>query len=223
VAYLTGSADADAFNRQIMSQLENYPMPVVYSLMNILGTHDTMRIKSIMGGQDENCKDVKLSSQMEEMAVKRVMLASFMQMTFYGVPCIYYGDEVGMEGGKDPYNRATYPWRCVDTELREWYKKLAEIRNNTLCLKRGYFIPVYAKGDVYVYLRCFKDGKDPLKRKGDESLCLCAINRGESCQEIELTFDFNSQLKEILYGEQILTNQNKTINIPPNGVLLFMK
>lgn len=223
ISFLTGYGDADAFNRQVMSQLENYPMPVVYSLMNILGTHDTMRIKSIMGGFGEDCGDKKLPSQMEETAVKRVMMASFMQMTFYGVPCIYYGDEVGMEGGKDPHNRATYPWRCVDTELREWYKKLAEIRNNTLCLKRGYFIPLYAKGDVYVYLRCFKDGKDPLGRAGDESLCICAINRGESYQELELTFDFNSQLKEILYGEQILTNQNKTINIPPNGVLLFMK
>ena len=99
--------------------------------------------------------------------VHRLKLASFMQMTFYGVPCIYYGDEVGMEGGKDPFNRGTYPWRAIDPELREWYTEICRLRNSLLCLRRGFFKPIYADKDVYIYERSFKDNLDVFQNPGD--------------------------------------------------------
>ena len=186
IGFIMGNLSAEELNRRVMSQIENYPIEVLYSLMNIIGTHDTMRIKSLFGGMDENCKDTPLTSYMEDLAVKRVMLAVFMQMTFYGVPCIYYGDEAGMEGGKDPYNRQTFPWRKVDPELFEYYKKLGEMRNNNQCLKSGYFETVYAKDNVYAYVRYFIDNKDVFGNKGNTDLILCVINRGFESFDIEI-------------------------------------
>ena len=186
IGFIMGNLSAEELNQRIMSQIENYPIEVLYSLMNIIGTHDTMRIKSLFGGMDENCKDTPLTSYMEDLAVKRVMLAVFMQMTFYGVPCIYYGDEAGMEGGKDPYNRQTFPWRKVDPELFEYYKKLGDMRNNNQCLKSGYFETVYAKDTVYAYVRYFIDNKDVFGNKGNTDLILCVINRGFESFDIEI-------------------------------------
>ena len=114
--FIMGRRDAESLDKKLMSILENYPKEVSYSLMNLLGTHDTMRIKSLFGGYDENCGDRRLSSGLEDLAIQRLKCALFIQMTYVGVPSIYYGDEIGMEGGRDPYNRRPFEWRRIDTE-----------------------------------------------------------------------------------------------------------
>ena len=176
LGFLMGWMPAEELNRRILSQMENYPKETLHSLMNILGTHDTMRVKSLLGGMQEDCGTNRLSSGCEELATARLKLGAFLQMTFYGVPCIYYGDEVGMEGGKDPYNRGTYPWRHVDSDLRAWYQALGNLRNTTQSLSHGDLIPVYAKEDVYSYLR--------KTEKGD--MALCCVNRAFEPRTITL-------------------------------------
>ena len=223
IAFLMQWIDAKEFNRRVMSQMENYPKPALYSLMNILGTHDTMRIKSLLGGMSENCGTARLSSGLEELATARLRLGAFLQMTFYGVPCIYYGDEVGMEGGKDPHNRGTYPWRHVDSELRAWYAMLGNFRNRTGCLTSGYFTPVYAGGDVYVYARHFVKGKNPFGEAGDNTFALCAVNR--SFEERTVTIDlagFEAQkLEDVISGEQLSAKGSVQISLPPLSAKLY--
>ena len=224
LAYLMQSTDAEEMNRRILSQMENYPPQTLYALMNILGTHDTMRVKSLLGGMNEDCQTARLTSGNEELATARLKLGAFLQMTFYGVPCIYYGDEVGMEGGKDPYNRGTYPWRHVDVSLREWYQRLGALRNQTACLKSGYFTPVYAEGDVYVYLRHFIDGKNPLGEKGDHSFALCAVNRGFEERTVTLNLPKlpHKLLKDALSGETLKTENTVTLTLSPLDAKLYL-
>ena len=223
LAYLMFSTDAAEMNRRILSQMENYPPQTLYALMNILGTHDTMRVKSLLGGMSEDCQTARLTSGNEELATARLRLGAFLQMTFYGVPCIYYGDEVGMEGGKDPYNRGTYPWRHVDISLREWYQHLGTLRNQTLCLKSGYFTPVYAEGDVYVYLRHFVDRKTPLGEKGDDSVALCAVNRAFEERTVTLNLPTLSHkiLTEAFSGETLKVESTVTMTLSPLEAKLY--
>ena len=224
LAFLMFGTDAKEMNRRILSQMENYPPQTLYALMNILGTHDTMRVKSLLGGMCEDCQNARLTSGNEELATARLKLGAFLQMTFYGVPCIYYGDEVGMEGGRDPYNRGTYPWRHVDAELREWYQQLGTLRNQTTCLKNGYFTPVYAEGDVYVYLRHFVNGKNPLGEKGDDSIALCAINRAfeERAVTVNLPPLSHKILTEAFCGEALKAESTITLTLSPLEAKLYL-
>ena len=80
-------------------------------------------------------------------------LASLMQYTLPGIPCVYYGDEAGMEGYRDPFNRGCFPWGHEDAELVNWYRSLGKIRHSCEVLKqRGTLEPYYADDDCFVYV-----------------------------------------------------------------------
>ncbi len=224
IAFLMGWMSAEETNRRFLSQMENYPPETLHSLMNMLGTHDTMRIKSLLGGMGDDCGSTKLPSTAEELATKRLMLGSFLQMTFYGVPCIYYGDEVGMQGGKDPFNRGTYPWREVDPELRNWYAKLGQIRKENDCLKRGVFKPLYAKYGVYAYARYFENGKDPFGEKG-KGVALCIVNRDGEAREVvlELPAEVQGEMMEMLKSEKKIFGKEISLTIPALSAKLFVR
>lgn len=214
LGFLQGSLAGEDFARQMESQRENYPKDTLHCLMNMLGTHDTMRVKSLLGGMGENCGREKLDSFAEELATKRVMLGIFLQMTFDGVPCIYYGDEVGMEGGKDPYNRQTYPWRKVDPDLRAWVARLGQMRKKSPLLQRGDFTTLYARGGVYLYLRT----------DGEGNVVLCAVNRDEEAREVPLSLskDLPFPLREVLGedGEEV-TAETEGLTLPPLSARLY--
>ncbi len=158
--FLLGRYDANEINRALMSLSENYPRPCFYALMNLLGSHDVPRILTLLGeGIPEGKLPEKkrgyqrLSPNKRSLGIARLKLAGLLQMTFPGVPCIYYGDEAGLEGYSDPYNRGTYPWGKENKEILAWYKKLIAIRNQHVVFRQGAWEPLYAAGDVFGYLR----------------------------------------------------------------------
>ncbi len=124
-------------SRCIMHLLENYPKELMYSAMNILGTHDRERILTIL---DSNKELVK-------------MLYTLM---FYlpGVPCIYYGDETSLEGEMDPENRKPYPWEREDQNMIGYFKELAKAYHEHSALKDGNFLPYFLNNDVLAFTRC---------------------------------------------------------------------
>jgi len=135
IGFLKGEITSFEFNEVVRKIVENYPKQALYSSLNILGNHDTMRIRTALGDD------------------KLYKLAILWQMTFMGVPCVYYGDEVGLGGEADPYNRRSFPWNSADLEIRDWYKKLIKMRKeNADLVSEGYeFLPI--NDDVLGYKR----------------------------------------------------------------------
>jgi len=135
-----------AFASTLTEIYSSYPKCCADSLMNILGTHDTERILTVLGdGSYQAMSNHSLSTHtmMDNERYKAVRLlkaASTVQYTVYGVPSLYYGDEAGVEGGRDPFCRRTYPWGREDKELLSHYKKLGELRRD----------PIFAEGDFFV-------------------------------------------------------------------------
>lgn len=227
ISFLFGDISAEVLDKKMMSIMENYPKETVYALMNIIGTHDTMRIKSLLGGLSDDCGTKKLSSGHEELATYRLKMLSFVQMTYVGVPCIYYGDEVGMQGGRDPYNRGTYPWRAVDTELRDWYMNLGDLRNSIYCLKLGGYRTLYASDDLFVFARYIVDGKDAFGNKAKNQVAVCAINRSFEARHIDVELtglgDFSYYEHGFLKKEVIPVKNNVIeIDVPAVGCEFFV-
>lgn len=144
---------------QIMSVIENYPRPVLKVLMNSLSTHDTERALTVIAGEPLNGRDrkwqaeTKLSPEQRERGLKILKVAVAMQYTLPGFPCVYYGDEAGMEGYRDPFNRCCYPWGKEDKELIKWHKTLGNLRKSCSALWDGDFINAFAKGRRIAYIR----------------------------------------------------------------------
>ncbi len=138
-------ANAELFASRVMSIVENYPKEVLDVLMNHLSTHDTMRAITALAGENCAYRDRKwqsthsLDEREYHYGMKLLMAASAMQFALPGVPAIYYGDEAGMQGYKDPFNRRCYPWGKENGELVEWYKKLGKIRSENRVFKDGRF------------------------------------------------------------------------------------
>lgn len=184
--FLKGGA-AQVFIESILTVLENYPMPVVHALMNHIGTHDTKRALTSLAGEPANGRgrewqaQQKMTNKQRLRGVKLLKLASALQFFLPGIPSIYYGDEVGMEGYRDPFNRGCYPWGDEDQEILAWYKFIGGVRSSCPALKEGEFEPVYANDAALAFIRKDDSGNQ----------ILCAVNRGNRNFTIKLTDEWS--------------------------------
>ncbi len=180
IGYLM-TGDARLLESTLTSIYASYPKCVCDSLMNILGTHDTERILTVLGGEDKfdlpnsELAKTRLSPESREKAAKLLKLASVIQYTVYGFPSVYYGDEAGMEGYHDPFCRFPFPWGREDRELTEHYANLGQIRRKLPALADGDFEILKADGAFISYLR-----------KSDTGTVAVAVNAGEDWIDTEL-------------------------------------
>ena len=141
INFMRGFDSGRGFRDAVMSIVENYPSQVVACNMNLLGTHDTPRILTALvddfdGSREEKAKR-RLSRNQMDVARERLLMASFLQYMLPGCPSIYYADEAGMEGYRDPFNRRPYPWGREDLELLEHYQRLGQLRKHCEPLRLG--------------------------------------------------------------------------------------
>lgn len=173
--------DADGFLDKILSVTENYPKPVVDVLMNLLGTHDTARIITRLAGENVDGHDREwqsthhLSAQQYNFGIQLEKIAATIQFTLPGFPSIYYGDEAGMQGYKDPFNRAGFTWDHINTSLSSWYSWLGLLRKTCPVLKTGAFIPISGAQGCVCYARMNVD-YPMLNRKGDALVVIANRN-----------------------------------------------
>ena len=136
---------------------EAYPPQALYALMNLLSSHDQARALHHFGWH-EGTDGAKADPATIALAKQRLKLAVLFQMTYPGSPTVYYGDEVGVTGGDDPYNRATYPWADLggqpDAALLASFKQLIALRHAHPVLRRGSLdAPLFADANVLVLAR----------------------------------------------------------------------
>lgn len=188
---------------------ENYPKEAFYSLMNLLSTHDASRAVYEFGFKEEG-----ESEEQVKLAKKRLLLCTFFQMTYPGAPAIYYGDEVGVTGGEDPRNRATYPWEedggNPDLKLLSEFKKLIKLRNENRVLRRGSLEVVYVDKNVIVMIR-------ELSNK----YAIVAINNSEENKRVSLDlskYDLPEKMINALYIGKTIEFNKKSLEITIEAV-----
>ncbi len=172
----------------ILTVLEHYPAPVIRGLMNTLSTHDTPRAISLLAGVNPEGHDRVWQANhhflsLEEYAAgkRRLCLASAIQYTLPGIPCLYYGDEAGLSGLKDPFNRTTYPWGLEDTGLLAHYRRLGQLRRHPALAENGSFVPLFASREGCAYLR-----------QAGEHRVILSVNRGS----VPLAIPLPAQLRD---------------------------
>ena len=193
------TGDCDILYNELTEIYSSYPIGVSNVLMNLLGTHDTERILTVLSDDDAMGKSIdeiartELSEKNRENAVKRLKVASTVQYTVYGFPSIFYGDEAGMEGYGDPFCRKPFPWDNINIELLNHYKKLGKIRKNSPSLAGGDFeITAHYKGLL------------SYRRTKDEDIILVCSNTGHSCNNICLDGDYKDLLTDKMYNNEII-------------------
>lgn len=226
IDFFMGRQDAKSVNELLMSIYENYPIHNFYCNMNLIGTHDVPRILTILGeAPDEQQlsqlqkEGYRLSEGQKTLGIARLKLLSLIQLTFPGVPSIYYGDEAGLEGYRDPLNRGTYPWGSENAELRKWYKTITSIRNKYDVFSTGKWIPVLACGDAYGYIRKIENGSDVFGEQCEDNTALVLVNRSKD-SKCHVSIDIGSFHKGIMYD---LLGDGKAVDMAEGRLDITLK
>ena len=194
IAYLS-QGDFALMRRTLESIYAHYPPESANTLMNLLGSHDTERILTVLGDSEveklpyDKRAGYKMSAASRKRAISRLRLAVCIQMTVPGVPMIYYGDEAGLEGYKDPFCRLPFPWGSEDRSLTEFYRKIIKARKKEEIFKDGSFMFVYADADILCYER---------RLNGEKVVVI--VNRGDDEYEVKTASE----------GQNIFTNEVQT-------------
>lgn len=205
IDFISG-VDAEIVMDSIMNIVENYPKPALNILMNSLGTHDTERILTVICGDDKRKYFSELNLVEKERALKILQIAVAMQYTLPGVPCIYYGDEAGLLGGKDPFCRRCFPWDNISEDIFNFYVIVGKLRKDYSCLKNGDFIPLCCDKKVISYIR-----------KNNTDSIMCSFNMCDRAFSIELP-DSSKTYCKLIGGSTIDAN---TINLPPYSLTIM--
>ena len=222
VDFITCRKDARRMEAELLHLIENYPAQNFYAMLNLVSSHDIERILTVLSaGSDTHIQSAA------EIGKKRLEVLMTWQMTMPGAPCIYYGDEAGLEGGKDPDNRRTYPWGREDLEILEWTKKLTALRRRHAALRTGRFLPLYADGDVFAYARSIEGGRDVFGNPCDDGFFIIAMNRNTTSLRTVSIYT-----KGLAYGEMTnaleermhpvkTTNSRITLTLAPLSVVVL--
>ncbi|HCR73691.1 MAG TPA: alpha-glycosidase, partial [Ruminococcus sp.] len=203
--YVKGG-DPKQFRDRIMTIVENYPKPSTDVLMNFVSTHDVERAINNLGGEncDNKSKDWQAERYLtpEQYQKGKNMLKCAMALIYFlpGVPSIYYGDEVGMQGYKDPFNRRCFPWENEDMDMLDFVKQLGVIRRSSKIFRDGSIKFLSLKDDVISFARI---------RKKNNKAVVIFINRSNRKQPIYSIPEFTEKYSDfrIIYGGEMCDNR----------------
>ena len=200
LAFLT-EGDASFFYNSMTEIYASYPKEVSDSLMNLLGSHDTERILTVLGGDPCRAEEMsnaelamaRLTAEERKKGISLLKIASTLQYTVFGVPSLYYGDEAGLEGYHDPFCRMPYPWGREDKELLRHYRHLGKIRTEHQALKDGEFRFLVSNSKGFAY-----------ERRSGEDVIVVAANMDKTSMRVPI----EGAWKELLTGETV---ENPTV------------
>ncbi len=177
--------DGNAFANEIDRIFHLYLPEFTYSQLNLLDSHDMPRFLSCVSGDRDALK-----------------LAWLFIHTYPGAPCIYYGDEVGMDGRHDPECRKSFPWdeNKWDSDLLPYIKMCIKLRKDHVTLRRGSFRQVHTEGQVFVFERAFE---------GEQ--LLVAFNAGDEATQVEVQAEAGRYVS--IFGGGKVTSANGKIQL----------
>lgn len=207
IDFVSNKTTAEECAKSLLSLYENYPEHKFYAMMNLIGSHDRARILSILGDRLQgDAQALPLNEQSYQTAFKRLKLITLWQMTFPGVPCVYYGDEAGLEGGKDPFNRACYPWEQEDQNILAWYKSIISLRKTYSALCAGKWEIIHSTNNVLAILRTDEEDSILVLLNADTNAC-------------DLQFDINCKsLEDLLTENNIIAVEDNKLKITLEGI-----
>ncbi len=194
----------------IRALINHYPKQTIDCLMNILGTHDTPRILTVLGGihcqnKDEMASEKAImSNEMKEISLQKLKMAAVLQYTLPGVPCLYYGDENGMEGHLDPFCRKCFDWTHLNKELINFYTKLGKLRHDFQnVFKDGDFKTIEAENGFILY-----------KRKKHDKEIYIYVNNSSKTRLLNMPEKYKDY-----YTKKIIENKEIAIDAYSYGIL----
>ncbi|MDH6372357.1 cyclomaltodextrinase [Paenibacillus sp. PastF-3] len=203
------STGPDRFMEQVLHQEALYNDQANSAMFQLIGSHDTLRFLTA-------CKEGGRGWDRESTAILRMRLAVFFQMTYIGIPMIYYGDEVGMEGATDPHCRKAMVWQeqAQNTALLKWYQELIFLRKSCDILRKGKLRPWFTDEvrNVFGYIR----------GTGQEKIGLI-INNSPNAYELELNAYRSDKnlLTDLMSGATFKNNNKLILSIEPFGCLML--
>lgn len=233
VDFLLLRTDARGLCLRLESLRENYPAPFYEACLNLLGSHDTVRILSVLSGapmRDALTREEQAAYTLRPEALARgrarLILAAMIQLAHPGTPCLYYGDEAGLTGMADPFNRAPYPWGREDAHILSRFVLLTGARRENPAMQRGLCGFAALEENVFALLRSDE-------ATGTSALVL--INRSEQARQVSVSAaDFHTgpdasrlfianSLRDALTGARVDARAGAVhIVLPPiSGALLL--
>ena len=195
---------SEVYDEQLRNFRSVIPWAIARQQFNQLCSHDTDRIYNIVNHDRDLLK-----------------LGVAMVMTYVGVPCIYYGDEVGLVGSKDPDNRRTMPWNEEkwETDILDWYKQLIHLRKTAPALLHGGYQTLYAQGDIFAFMR----------QSNQQTLIIIGHRGDNTIQQLQLPIEHagianDTELVNIIADTPPIkvSNGNITLeNVPHGGVYIL--
>ena len=188
---------AHEFADRIDHNLQLYKPDITSAQMNLVDSHDTPRFLTCASGDKASLK-----------------LAWLFLFAYPGTPCVYYGDEIGLEGEQDPGGRAAFMWEESrwDKDLHSYVKQLIKVRKENAALRRGGFQRLWSANGTYAFSRSL-----------DGETFVVGLNASELHQQIEVTYEA-SQAPKVVFGEASeisLGDHRLRLNIPARcGVVL---
>lgn len=210
IDYLLGRG-TDSLYYAMTDVTSNAPEQILHNQMNLLGTHDTERILTVLGGESAEGKSnatlarLRMDHAHRHLAIGRLMTAYTILATMPGIPTVFYGDEAGLEGYRDPFNRMPYPWRKQDHKLLDHYRTIGRIRTEN---------KVYAEGDyklLYIDKRLLA-----FARYDEENAFVTIVNNSE--EDIQLSF--GEEATELIGGE---CGEENTLSAGVAGIFKLSK
>lgn len=193
LGWLSGQYPAEKMRLLLDQVQENYPPASFYSNFNLISSHDVPRAVTVLSGvPDPGSRQEQALSKLGDAertrGEKLLRLAFFLQIVYPGATAVYYGDEIALEGFRDPFNRRTYPENIADkAELRQWFCRLGQLKKKWPVLRSGYLRIIKAQKDIFVLCRYLRDDRDVFgKEQEGPRHILAVINRSEKASPVRL-------------------------------------